>query len=160
MGALNFFQQANEVDVKSKYLIYMAIPLNLLLWGCKSWARTKNRMKNQIFHMRCLGRILDIKWSDVVDNKISNKKVRTPFNNITKVESLIVKRRSLFVGKIIRMPCKKIPVRLISAFIYKKRTRGRPNTTVRHSILDDIGKNIPSVDKYGSFNTWAHIANN
>ena len=110
--------------------------------------------------MRCLGRILDIKWSDVVDNKISNKKVRTPFNNITKVESLIVKRRSLFVGKIIRMPCKKIHVRLISAFIYKKRTRGRPNTTVRHSILDDIGKNIPSVDKYGSFNTWAHIANN
>ena len=64
----------------------------------------------------------------MVDNKISNKKVRTSFNNIRKVKSLIAKRCLLFVGKIIR-----------------------PNTTVRHSILDDIWKIIPSVDKYGSF---------
>ena len=114
-GALKFFWQANEVDVKSKYLIYMAIPLNLLLWGCDLMKRL------EVFHMRCLRRILDIRWNDVVDNnKISNKKVRTFFNNIRKVESLIAKRLLLFVGKIIRMHCKKIPARLISAFIYKK----------------------------------------
>lgn len=41
MGALNFFWQAKEVEVRSKYQIYMAIPLNLLLWGCKSWDITK-----------------------------------------------------------------------------------------------------------------------
>ena len=63
---------------------------------------------------------MDIKWSDVVDNKISNKKVRTSFNNIRKVELLIVNRRLLFVGKIITIPCNKIPTRLISAFIYRK----------------------------------------
>ena len=61
----------------------------------------------EVSHMRCLRRILDIMWSDVVDNKISNKNVRTSFNNIRKVESLIAKRRLLFVGKIIRIPCKK-----------------------------------------------------
>ena len=71
MGALNFFWQAKEVDVKSKYLIYMAMPMNLLLWGCESWAMTKDRMKKlEVFHMRCLRRILGIKWSNVVDNKI------------------------------------------------------------------------------------------
>ena len=92
----------------------MDIPLNLLLWGCESWAMTKYFVKKlEVFHMRCLRRILGIKWSDVVDNKISNKKVRTSFNNIRKVKSLIAKRCLLFVGKIIR-----------------------PNTTVRHSILD------------------------
>ena len=99
------------------------------------------------------------KWIDVVDNKISNKKVRTSFNNIRKVESLIAKGRLLFVGKIMRIPCKKIPARLISSFLLK-RPRGRPNTMVRHCILDDIRKIIPSVDKYGTFKTWAHIANN
>ena len=57
------------------------------------------------------------KWIDVVDNKISNKKVRTSFNNIRKVESLIAKGRLLFVGKIMRIPCKKIPARLISSFL-------------------------------------------
>ena len=101
---------------------------------------------------------LGIKWSEVVDNKISNKTVRTSFNNIRKVESLIAKRRLLFVGKIISMARNKIPARLISAFIYKKRPRERPNTTVRHSILNNIRKIIPSVDKNGAFKTWAHIA--
>ena len=119
----------------------MDIPLNLLLWGCESWAMTKDLMKKlEVFHMRCLRRILDIKWSDVVDKNISNKKVRTSFNNIRKGDSLIAKKRLLFVGKNIRMPCKKIPVRLVSAFIYKKGPRRRPNTTARHSALNDIRK--------------------
>ena len=112
----------------------------------------------EVFHMRCLRRILDIMWSDVVDNKISNKNVRTSFNNIRKVKSLIAIRRLLFVGKVIRIPCKKIPARHLSAFHYKNDLKGF--TTVRHSILDDIRKIIPTVDKYGSFKTWAHIANN
>ena len=72
---------------------------------------------------------------------------------------LIAKRRLLFIDKIIRKPCKKIPARLISAFLYKKIPRRRPNTTVIHFVIDDIRKIIPSVDKYGSFKTWAHIAN-
>ena len=122
---------------------------------------TKDLIKKlEVFHMRCLRRILGIKRSDVVDNKISKKNVRTSFNNIRKVQSVLAKRHSNFVGKIIRMPCKKIPARLISAFLYKKIPRGRPNNTVRHFILDDIRKVIPSVDEYGSFKTWAHIEKN
>ena len=74
-----------------------------------------------------------------------------------KLVSLIaLYKLKIFIG----ISCKKIPVRLISAFIYKKRPKGRPNTTVRHSILDYIRKIVPSVDKYGSFKTWAYIANN
>ena len=46
------------------------------------------------------------------------------------------------------MPCK------VST---KKAPKERPNTTVRDSILDDISKIIPGVDKYGSFKMWAHI---
>ena len=71
---------------------------------------------------------------------------------------LIAKRRLLFIDKIIRKPCKKIPARLISAFLYKKRPRRRPNTTVIHFVIDDIRKIIPSVDKYGSFKIWVHTA--
>ena len=55
MGVLNFFWQAKEVDVNSKYQIYMAIPLNLLLGGCKSRAMMKYLMnKLEVFHMICL----------------------------------------------------------------------------------------------------------
>ena len=58
------------------------------------------------------------------------------------------------------MPCKKIPARLILAFMKNTRPQGRPNNTIRHSFLNDISKIIPIVDQFGSFNTWAHVAHN
>ena len=39
MGALTFFWNVPEVDIHAKYLIYMAIPFNLLLWGSESWTK-------------------------------------------------------------------------------------------------------------------------
>ena len=33
MGVLKFFWNSMEVDIECKYLIYNAIPFNLLLWG-------------------------------------------------------------------------------------------------------------------------------
>ena len=96
----------------------MAIPLNLILWDCESWALTKVSL-----HMRSLRRILKITWSDVMEEKIINISVRKNFNNIRNVDSLIAKRRLLFLGKIIRLPSTKIPSRLISAFCPKKNHR-------------------------------------
>ena len=37
MGDLNNFWTNSTVDNLSKYLIFCAIPCNLLLWGCESW---------------------------------------------------------------------------------------------------------------------------
>ena len=41
MGPLNCFWDSDHVDIGAKVLIYLAIPVNLLLWGCQSWALTK-----------------------------------------------------------------------------------------------------------------------
>ena len=161
MGALKFFWSSENVDIHAKYLIYMAVPLNLLLWGCESWATTKESIRKlEVFHMRCLRRILNIKWSDVIDEKITNVSVRKSFNNIRNIDSLIAKRRLIFLGKIIRLPKSKIPSRLISASCTNPRPVGRPNYTIRHSMLNNIKKIIPTVDKNESFHTWAHIAKN
>lgn len=37
MGALNYFWYNEHVDTYLKYLMFRAIPGNLLLWGCESW---------------------------------------------------------------------------------------------------------------------------
>ena len=42
MGALNFVWNADSVDLNVKYKIFISVPLNFLLWGCESWAITKN----------------------------------------------------------------------------------------------------------------------
>ena len=46
MGALKCFWSAPEVDTHAKYLIYMAIPFNLLLWGCESWVTNLDVLKS------------------------------------------------------------------------------------------------------------------
>ena len=80
------------------------------------------------------------------------------FLNIDTIENIISKIRLIFIGKIIRMKCKCVPARLISAFQMGKRPLGRPSITVRHSFISDIGKIISNVDPAGSFNTWTHVA--
>ena len=86
--------------------------------------------------MRCLRRILKIKWCDVLENKITNISIRKSFNNIRTINFQITKRRLTFLGKIIRLPRLKVPSRLISACCSTKRPLGRPNYTIRHTMLN------------------------
>ena len=140
MGALNFFLSSDNVDISAEFQFYLAIPVNLLLCGCQTWVLTKFLTnKLEVFYIRCLRRILKIKWDD---------------------GNIISKRRLIFIGMIIRMLCKCVPARLISAFQTNQRPLGRPNITVKYSFINDIENNISNVDLAGTFNSWAHIAFN
>ena len=66
MGALNIFWESDHVDIGAKVLIYLAIPVNLLLWGYQSWALTKVLTKKlEVLHIKFLRHILKIKGDDV-----------------------------------------------------------------------------------------------
>jgi hypothetical protein len=41
MGALKNVWNLPNLDIWSKYLLFQAIPMNLLLWGCKTWSMQK-----------------------------------------------------------------------------------------------------------------------
>ena len=97
-----------------------------------------------------------IKCDNVRELKIKLSSQRK-FKNIDTIQNIISKRRLIFIGKIIRMACKCIPVRLISTFQTNERTLDRPNITVRHSFINDIEKFISNVDSAGTFISWAHI---
>ena len=73
MDALRFYWQYQKFDLYSKYLIYQSITINLLLWGCESWALMKVLIsKLEVFYNRCIRNILDIKWNEVIEFKITN----------------------------------------------------------------------------------------
>jgi hypothetical protein len=38
MGILHAFFGCKRVSRETKYVIFMAIPLNIVLWGCESWS--------------------------------------------------------------------------------------------------------------------------
>ena len=72
--------------------------------------------------MRCLRRILKIRWDDVREQRIRSSPVRKTFVNTETIENIISKRRLIFIGEIIRMKCKCVPARLISTFQMEKNT--------------------------------------
>jgi len=53
------FFQNKSVSIHAKKLIFMAIPLNILLWGVESWALTKKlRKKLNVCYRNIIRRIL------------------------------------------------------------------------------------------------------
>ena len=70
IGDLNQFWFDRAVDDYIKYLIFRAIPCNLLLWGCESWAlREATLWKLEVFLHCNIQKILGITITQVIDEK-------------------------------------------------------------------------------------------
>ena len=69
-GALSSFFSLQEINTRSKYLIFMAIQSNLLLWGCESWALRKDLLeKLERFVNRKIRSILSLNMTNVKEEK-------------------------------------------------------------------------------------------
>jgi len=104
-GALTKFWYNRHVDTYSKYLIFRAIPMNLLLWGCEAWSLRKSLlMKLEVFLTRNIRRILRISMFQVKRERITNDQVRKRFYDIPCVENMIAAGLLSFIGKAVRDP--------------------------------------------------------
>ena len=75
MGALTNYWNNPHVDLFYKYQIFMMIPLNLLLWGCESWAlKEANLNKLDFFLHKSICRIMKIPMSQVREGKLKSEK--------------------------------------------------------------------------------------
>ena len=83
MGALEKFWIDGHVDMYSKYMIFRAIPCNLLLCGCESWALRQSLLDLLEVFLHCnIRRILGISMVKVREMKINNTQVRSKSYNI------------------------------------------------------------------------------
>ena len=105
MGALKELWRNPHLDMYNKYLIFRAIPMNLLLWGAETWSLRKSQLdKLEVFLHRSIRRILQISMSTVQEQRLHNGKVRDMFYSIPCVRNMIAARQMDFVGKMIRGP--------------------------------------------------------
>ena len=52
MGELDHFWKDTSIDLRRKYLIFLAITINILLWGCESWSlRVSLLNKLEVFYI-------------------------------------------------------------------------------------------------------------
>jgi hypothetical protein len=53
MGALKNVWNSPHLDIRSKYLLFRAIPMNLLLWGCETWLIQKALLNKHEVFLHC-----------------------------------------------------------------------------------------------------------
>ena len=155
MGALNGFFKRPQVNIYTKQLIFMAIAINFLLWGCETWALRKDLLlRLERFLTRQIRRIVGTNMYLVQKYKITLDKMRRRFNNMPSVRVLIDVRTTQFLGNILRSRAK-FPARLLlisfipSSYVphnaqaetgFRPRTRpvGRPLKCNRESMWESL----------------------
>ena len=100
-GAMSAFWDENHVDVYSKFIIFRAIPCNLLLWGYEIWAlrQTLSGALEVLLH-RSVRRIIQIKMRHVIEHRIKNEQVRDSFLTYRRFETKLPFVNSLTLGKL------------------------------------------------------------
>ena len=130
----------------TKIRIYKAAVTTILLYGCEVWNTTKKQMKRfEVFHQRCLRRILRIKWFHRVKNvDVLNRA------GINSIETFIAAMRLRWYGHVTRMPEERLPNYLINwTPKHGKRSRGRPRKSWLNCVREDAAlfTDIPDIDR-------------
>ena len=123
------------LTTNTKIRIYQACVLSTLLYGSESWTtymRQERRLNT--FHLRCLRRILGIRWQDKVPNSeiLARTKVHSMF-------SLLSQRRLRWLGHTHRMDGYRVPRNLLYGQLATgSRRPGRPILRFRDVCKRDM----------------------
>ena len=166
MGAHKEIWSNPNLNTYNKYLLFRAIPMNLLLWGCKTWSLRQSLLdKLEVFLHKSIRRILKISMFHFKDKKIRNETARTSFYAMPCVKNMFAARQLDHIGKLIRGPHDQPARRMITSCCNETRQVGRPQTTEKNCIVKNLRllfKDVPlkHIDHYGSLKHWIHEASN
>ena len=164
-GAMRKFFEREEVDLFTKYLIFLAIHINILLWGVESWALHTNHIKKlQRWVNRKIRSILRISMHQVKNERITEEELWKRFHHIPSVQVMIDSRRMKFLAKV---ACSQrlAPARqMLIAYVDNPRPRGRPITSCKASMIESLQRfgeyNGLHIDDKGSLKFWYVEARN
>ena len=165
MGALRHFFNNKHVDTYTKHLIFKAIPLNLLLWGCEAWSlREEHYIKLESFLQRSIRNILNITMTQVQEDHIKREHIREMFYGIADIRTTIAARQLSFVGKAVRNNIPGLPTRLmITACCNHERVPGRPQLHNKDTLCNNLvllfeRVEYVTIDAKGSLKDWIKYA--
>lgn len=129
----NIWKNRN-ILTNTKIRIYFAAVVTILLYGSEVWNTTKKQLHRfEVFHQRCLRRILRIKWF----HRVSNAEVLERAK-INPIETYIGANRLRWFGHVSRMPKERLPNYILNwTHAHGKRSRGRPRKTWQKCVLED-----------------------
>jgi len=138
-GAMSNFYRAPQVSLDAKYSIFMAIQVNLLLWGCECWAlRVHLKDKLERCARRMIRSILNLSMHDIKDSRITIKQLNKKFRNFSGIEKLIIVRSMNFLGKLLRGKVELPPRQMLVAYVNHSRPTWCPLDTNKKSMWKNL----------------------
>ena len=159
MGALGKFWRDHHVDIYSKYMVFWAIPCNLLFWVCESWDLHQSLLeKPDVFLHLSIRKILDIQMVQVRECHIKNSHICLMFYNIPCVRNQLLFRQLTYVGKIMRRKRSHVATRFLTAWCDKPMKRGGQLMTNKDRLVQNLRLIVPGVDDSVSVSMWVFQA--
>nr|KAG5691627.1 hypothetical protein BaRGS_023798 [Batillaria attramentaria] len=125
----------SQLTENTKLRVYKACILSTLLYGSESWTTYASQEKRlNIFHLRCLRRLLHIKWQDRVTNTEVLQRAGIP-----SLFSLLSQRRLKWLGHVRRMEPGRIPKDMLYGELREgSRPTGRPQLRFKDVCKRDM----------------------
>ena len=135
--------ERNGIRLDTKLKVYKAVVLPTLLYACETWTvyqRHANKLNH--FHLRCLGKLLKIRWQDKTPDTEVQKKAK-----MQSVHTLLKLAQLRWTGHVTRMPDERLPKKVLYGELQEgKRSQGgqkkRDKDTLKASLIKDF--NIPT----------------
>ena len=138
-----------KLTFPTKMAVYSACIINRLLYGSESWTTYAAQEKRlNVFHLRCLRRILSISWQDRITNSAVLERAGIP-----SVFTLFRQRRLRWIGigHVYRMNEGRIPKHLLNGeLVQGKRSVGRPKLRFKDVVKRDMQAISLPVDSWES----------
>ena len=124
-----------KLTERTKLCVYQACVISTLLYGSESWTTyASHERKLNSFHLRCLRRVLGIKWQD----KVPNSEVLTRAS-AQSMFAVLSERRLRWLGHVRRMSPGRIPKDLLYGELASgKRKTGRPRLRYKDVCMRDM----------------------
>ena len=136
------FCNRKHLNSKIRRRLFSAIVINLLLWGCETWALTKlQQNKLDSCYNKWIRAMTGTKWKEVREHRITNKSLREKLDNIDSFHEIYASRCFNWLEKLAEMPAtisnSRLPRKLLGAWCYGgKRLCGGQRQTTRKAYLN------------------------
>ncbi|XP_038062349.1 uncharacterized protein LOC119732818 [Patiria miniata] len=124
-----------NLTVRTKLQVYQACVISTLLYSSEAWTTyTRQEKRLNSFHLRCLRRILGIKWQDKVPNTEVLERAHS-----TSMFAMLSQRRLRWLGHVHRMDSGRLPRAILYGELSSgSRPIGRPNLRFKDVCKRDM----------------------
>ena len=134
-----------NLKLATKIRVYHAIVVSILLYGCETWTIYSKQLKAlNVFHLRCLRRMLHITW----DDKVPNNEVLSRCG-CESMYTTVAERTLRWAGHMQRMPEERLPKAVFySELAEGARPVGRPKKRYKDHLKETLKKCHISPDEF------------